>query len=352
MSAPKTSAAPDLSAFEAALTPLKDYTAVVLAVSGGPDSLALMRLVAHWLATQSAPPTIFIASVDHGLRAASADEAQFVARWAQTLKLPHKVLHWQGEKPKTRLQERARAARYDLLTSYAHEVGAEALVTAHHMDDQAETILFRALRGSGPAGLSGMAPRMRRGSIDHLRPLLDFSKADLVQVCERFGQPFIEDPSNRDLAFARVKMRQLLPVLADHGLGAEEWVRLGARMARMDAALSTKTDELMARLDVRISDGEVRLMATSLAHEPLELVIRLLRQLIAHLTSDTPVLRLERLETAGEQVQAALQQGKSHRQSLSNILIQLDKFGLLVLRFAPQRRRGQAAPLPGKDDFA
>ena len=138
----------------------------LLAVSGGPDSLALMRLAARWLVEgQAGGAASHVATVDHGLRPDRGQEAEAVAGWAEAVGLPHSILTWQGAKPRSRIQERARTVRYALLGAHARELGADYLLTAHHADDQAETILFRLLRGSGLAGLAGMSSEIMLGNI-------------------------------------------------------------------------------------------------------------------------------------------------------------------------------------------
>jgi len=165
----------------APLASLRDEPALLLAVSGGPDSTALLLMASEWAEPK---PRLFAATVDHGLRPESGAEAAAAAELCARLGVPHATLRWQGRKPTTRLQERAREARYDLLAAHARQVGAGVVVTAHHLDDQAETVLFRLARGSGLAGLAGMAARSRRGAIDIARPLLAIPKADLVALCE------------------------------------------------------------------------------------------------------------------------------------------------------------------------
>ncbi len=167
---------------------------IVLGVSGGPDSVALMLLAAEWARARALPPPLYVATVDHGLRKDSRGEAEMVARWAAGLGLPHAILVWDGVKPKSRIQERAREARYDLLFAYAARIGADHVMTAHHADDQAETILFRVLRGSGVCGLSGMASSSERNGLILARPLLAYAKADLVALMRIERASFFRRP--------------------------------------------------------------------------------------------------------------------------------------------------------------
>lgn len=174
--------------------------ALLLAVSGGPDSMAMVDLVRRgWTGR------LFAATVDHGLRAESADEAAMVASWCAAIGIPHKVLR--PDSPITgSLQAAARKARYACLVKEADRCGAAYIVTAHHADDQLETILMRLARGSGVDGLAGI--RARNGRI--IRPLLGQRKADLERHCITHGLPFVHDPSNRDTDFDRVRMRSAL----------------------------------------------------------------------------------------------------------------------------------------------
>ncbi len=142
---------------EALFAPLAEANGLLLAVSGGPDSIALMMMAGEW-AKAPGRPKVEVATIDHGLRPGARAEAEAVAAQAKRLGLAHHLIEWPGEKPTTRLQERAREARYRLLAEKARAIRADHIVTAHHADDQNETILFRLLRGSGIAGLRGMAP--------------------------------------------------------------------------------------------------------------------------------------------------------------------------------------------------
>ncbi|MFK4537768.1 tRNA(Ile)-lysidine synthetase-like protein [Bradyrhizobium ottawaense] len=186
---------------------LKSAPALVLAVSGGPDSVALMWLAARWRRSLARGPSLTVVTIDHGLRREAAREAREVKRLATELGLPHRTLRWRGAKPKTGLPAAAREARYRLLAQAARAVGASHVLTAHTRDDQAETLLMRLLRGSGLAGLSAMASLSERDGIVLARPLLEVPKAQLIATLKRARIGFADDPTNRDTAFTRPRLR-------------------------------------------------------------------------------------------------------------------------------------------------
>ena len=206
---------------------------VGLAVSGGPDSLALLLLAAA-----ARPSMIEAASVDHGLREGAQEEAAYVALLCERLGVPHAILtaRW-SEVPETAIQERARRERYRLLSYWTEERGLDALATAHHADDQAETMLMRLNRGSGVRGLAGMRGRsITPGNhVRLVRPLLGWRRADLQQICVEAGLSPALDPSNADERFERVRIR--------NALGNSDWLdtaavaRSAAHLADADTAL-------------------------------------------------------------------------------------------------------------------
>src|SRR3954463_4868349 len=158
----------------------KSAPAIVLAVSGGPDSIALMWLAARWRRTLARGPRLVAVTVDHGLRAEAAREARDFKRLARSLDLPHRTLRWTGAKPATGLPAAARDARYRLLAQAARATGATHVLTAPTEDDQAETLLMRMSRGSGIAGLAAMARQTQREGVVLARPLLQIPKARLL----------------------------------------------------------------------------------------------------------------------------------------------------------------------------
>ena len=184
---------------------------VGIAVSGGPDSLALLLLAAA-----ARPGLIEAATVDHGLRPESAAEAAMVADVCGKLGIPHAVLavEWR-EKPETAIEERAREARYALLGKWVAERGLSALATAHHVDDQAETVLMRLSRGSGVRGLAAMRPAARIPGFELplLRPLLGWRRSELEAICAGCEIAPASDPSNVDERFERVRARRSLAAL-------------------------------------------------------------------------------------------------------------------------------------------
>src|SRR6266516_2514446 len=220
----------------------KAAPAIVLAVSGGPDSIALMWLAARWRRTLARGPRLIVVTVDHGLRTEAAAEAREVKRLAHTLDLPHRTMRWSGAKPKTGLPAAARTARYRLLAQAARENGATHVLTAHTRDDQAETLLMRLLRGSGIGGLAAMARQSERDGVLLARPFLNVSKSRLVATLKKAKIGFAEDPTNRDTGFTRPRLRTVMPVLAVEGGDARNLARLASRLARANAAVEVLVD--------------------------------------------------------------------------------------------------------------
>src|SRR5258708_3503119 len=193
----------------------KSAPAIVLAVSGGPDSIALLWLAARWRRSLARGPRLIAVTVDHGLRSEAAREARDVKRLARMLDLPHRTMRWTGAKPKTGLPAAARNARYRLLAQAARAGGATHILTAHTRDDQAETLLMRMLRGSGIAGLAAMARESEREGVLLARPLLGIPKSQLVATLNKAKITFADDPTNRDASYTRPRLRALMPALAE-----------------------------------------------------------------------------------------------------------------------------------------
>ncbi|MEE1612742.1 tRNA lysidine(34) synthetase TilS [Microvirga sp. CF3016] len=317
---------------------LNHASGIVAAVSGGPDSTALMHLIARWSAAGERPP-VLVATIDHGLRPEAAAEAAFVAQEAAALNLPHRILAWTGDKPRTGIQEAAREARYRLLVALAREAGASHLATAHTRDDQAETVMMRLARGSGLSGLSGMRRETDRGGILHVRPLLDWPKSALLDLCRREGWRFVEDPSNANERYARVRWRRLMPLLAAEGLDAERLARFAERAAQAEEALDLKAREALERAGPLSEGGNLTFQAGILASEPFEIALRVLEQAIAGTGLENR--RLHRLEACTERLREAVRAGESLSLTIAGALVRLDRAGRVSIGPEPPRRRGR-----------
>jgi tRNA(Ile)-lysidine synthase len=320
---------------EALFAGCEGLSGLLLAVSGGPDSLALMHLAAQWRAQGAAPP-LFVATVDHGLRENSGAEARRVGEWARALALPHEILCWRGPKPARAILERARDARYALLFAHSEKIGAAAVATGHHADDQWETILFRLARGSGVGGLAGMAREQRFPGGLLIRPLLRLPKQALIDFCREWGQEFFDDPSNAHPAYARTKWRRLAPGLHDLGLTPQKAARLGARAKKADEAVEWTAENLLRRAALGEPDaydlGEI-------AEAPRAVAERFLSLALARVAGSKPQ-RLDRLEFLAQHVHEALQQGSRLRATLGGCAVTLDARKVLILRREGPRRRG------------
>jgi tRNA(Ile)-lysidine synthase len=249
-----------------------------IAVSGGPDSLALLLLAAA-----ARPGRIEAATVDHALRPESRAEAEMVTKVCDRLGVPHAILTAQWEqKPATAVQERARAVRYRLLGEWARSRGLDLIATAHHLDDQAETLLMRLARGAGVRGLAGMR-RLSRGSpagVPLARPLLGWRHSELEAICAAAGVEPVRDPGNEDGQFERVRVRNALA--ADDGLDPGALAKSAAHLAEADAALDWAAEAEWQRA-ITEEKGE---LAYAGRDAPPEIRRRILRRAILSLASE------------------------------------------------------------------
>jgi tRNA(Ile)-lysidine synthase len=312
---------------------------ILAAVSGGPDSMALLHMLMRWRELGGSPQ-ISAATVDHNLRPQAKAEAAAVKLFADRLTIDHTTLVWCHDELSSRLQERARDARYELLAAHASSVGADVLMTAHHADDQAETILFRLIRGSGLRGLSGMVEQRRFGPIIIGRPLLALRKQDLITYCQSHSIDCCEDPSNTNLRFARSRMRNILPEMEKEGLGAKEWARFGRRIRRADNALTIATERAGARLVTGTPGTGLEVDFAGLNREPEEIALRVLIATIGQFDPGGQI-RLERAENLLGKLQEAKIANKTHGATLGKARISMNSKGILTVRRQAQRRRGQ-----------
>lgn len=310
---------------------------VVVAVSGGKDSLALLHLLDRWR-RRPRRPKIHVATVDHGLRKGSRDEAESVIAEARRRGLAATLLPWEGPKPRTGIEAAARKARYRFLYELARDLGASHVLTAHHRDDQAETVLMRLGRGSGLTGLAGMrAERPLAAGIVLFRPLLGIPSSRLAATAAAAGLIPAEDESNRDPRFARARLRQAMPALAAEGLTPEGLARTATRLARADAALDRYATELLGRAAVA-DDKAAIVNRDALLAAPEEVQSRAMARLIADIGRAERPPRSERLDA----VLAAVKVGRAFRRTLGGAVVTL-RDGAITLAKEPPRRRALTA---------
>lgn len=247
-----------------------------LAVSGGPDSLALLLL-----ARAALPDRIAAATVDHGLRPEAAQEAEMVARVCASLDVPHRTLR--VEVPAGNVQSQARAARYAALAEWMEAEGLEALATAHHADDQAETLLLRLNRGSGASGLAGVRARglVPNKRLPLVRPLLGWRRAELAGIVSAAGIDAAQDPSNLDDRFDRVRIRK---ALAGAGwLDVPALAQSASNLADADAALEWAAAREWSEA---VTKGPMGLTYRPAA--PRAIALRVLTRLVTELGGEAP----------------------------------------------------------------
>jgi tRNA(Ile)-lysidine synthase len=347
---------------------LRSAPALVIAVSGGPDSTALLVLAARWRSGRKRGPALLAITVDHALRPESAREARAVKRLCTQLGVRHRTLRWTGDKPVTALQEEARRVRYQLLAAAARGAGAPYVLTAHTLDDQAETVLLRMARGSGVSGLGAMARQTllpaagenarKSEAIVLVRPLLELPKQRLIATLAAMGITFVDDPSNRDPRFTRPRLRALMPALADQGLDARRLALLARRMRRVEATIEAAVD---AAIEVVSDDakserakseresepegerGAITIDAEKWGRLPAEVSLRVLGRAVDRLGQEGP-LKLGKLEALHAALAAAWAEKSRLRRTLAGALITLSG-GQIVVESAPPRSGRARKPL-------
>jgi len=248
-----------------------------IAISGGGDSVALAVLLADW----ARPLGIGLraATVNHNLRPEAAAEASAAARLCARLGIGHDTLDWTGWSGQGNLQDAARRARQALLAGWARTHALDAVALGHTLDDQAETLLLRLARGSGVDGLSGMAARRRTQGTTWLRPLLDVPRATLRDMLRQRGVDWVDDPSNEDMRFDRVKARHALAMLAPLGIDATGLAATANRLAEARDALAHAAIALFDT-SVKVDAGGDVLIAQSVLAAPTELRDRVIAQVL------------------------------------------------------------------------
>ncbi len=266
-----------------------------VAVSGGGDSTALLLLLADWAAAGG--PAVAAVTVDHGLRREAADEAQAAGKLAARLGVPHDILRWDEADGRGNLPDRARAARYRLIGGWAAARGIGTVALGHTRDDQAETVLMRLARGSGVDGLAGMPARRVVDGVAFVRPLLPVGREALRDFLRARGEAWVEDPTNDDAAYDRVKARRALAALAPIGVDAENLASTAERMAMASEAL-WRLARGVAEASLRVDGGDAVFAGAPFDPAPEETRLRLIAEAIRWVAGGVYRPRLAELQAA------------------------------------------------------
>lgn len=312
---------------EAVFAPLAEFRRIGLAVSGGPDSLALMLLAAEFAKRHTAHQRFVVYSVDHGLRPEAAGEVAYVTEAAGKLGFTARGLRWEGPKPATGIQQAARAARYGLIAEAMATDEAEILLTAHHLVDQAETVLMRLAHGSGVEGLRGMDYLGEIAGLVVVRPLLGVDPADLAALVAASDLTPVADPSNSDTDYERVRWRQMLPQLAALGLDASRLSRFANRMRDADQALAAIAATLATAVDPRTGSGGVA--RAVLLKSPRAIAIRVMANLLNVVSGRQKPHDLAPIEALTDRLRM---EPALKRTSLHGCLIESDGVTIVVAR--------------------
>ncbi len=291
----------------APLGPFEDHPRIAVAVSGGADSLALAVLLHDWARPLGGHVTAL--SVDHGQRPEAAAEARFVARTLKPLGLAQQTLRWRGAKPEANVSAVLRRARYDLLSRACARRGLLHLALGHHLDDQAETFLLRLGRGSGLDGLAAMAAIVELPGLRLLRPLLGQPKARLEATLRARGLAWVEDPTNRDPAQARARLRRLMPGFAREGLTAARLATTARYLGHARAALEQELARLLVSVVMLDPAGFAWLDPGPLVAAPAELGRRALARVLTTVGGAEYGPRRDALERLHGRISAGLTAG-------------------------------------------
>lgn len=292
--------------------------AIAVAVSGGADSFALLHMAHKWASDKNI--LVSALTVDHALRPESRNEVESVARWCNEHNIAHEILTWQTPKPSTGIQEAARNARRELLCDACQRLGIPFLLLGHQADDQAETLFMRMQRGTGLHGLKSIEPVTHdpQTGITILRPLLELRRAELRAYCQTHHLPFIDDPSNEDLAFERVRIRQTLSTLPEM---AEGVAKTALRLRRANDTLNQLAQNWVDEFAITLDNGAIWLPERLRGELLPEIFLRVL-----HLVVNT--LKRQRLSvTKLEKLQQALQANDFKAITIAGIWIQVKLHG-------------------------
>ena len=304
---------------------LGDVQQIAIGVSGGPDSMALCCALSDYFSENMPDMVIHALTVDHDLRPESGEEAAAVSAALSSLcNIEHRTLLWQHDaQPTSRIQEQARSARYLLMRTFMRERGINHLFLGHHMNDQAETFLFRLAKGSGLDGLACMSYKSQQeDGVFICRPFLEEGKSELQKFCEEKGLDYITDTSNEENKFARVRLRQSMGILSEEGLTPKRLSVTAKRISRAREALDDVAEKLYKGSILKIETDRLVFDLYVFANQHEEFVVRMLKKAMDTLQPDREYsARMQRIE----RLCVALMEPKSfEKRTLGGVVFECD----------------------------
>lgn len=274
--------------------PIADNTKIAVAVSGGADSLCLALSLAEYAKKNHL--RLFALTVNHGLRKEALSEAKEVGKMMKSFGIPHTILSWQGKKPTTKIEEKAREKRYELMLNFCKERGIKYLFLAHHAGDQAETFWERLARGSGVDGLSAMGAQTIRLGVFLCRPFLNLTKQDCQNALKKRKIKWAEDPMNHDETYERVRWRLAQKTLSKMGLNEQVINKTTWRLGRAREALDFYAYRFIASLVDWSGQGYATIQENAFRRLPDEIQIRVINFVLRQVGKMSSPISLERLE--------------------------------------------------------
>ena len=266
----------------------------IVGVSGGPDSLALAFLAKIYSIEKNLKVKFFI--VDHKLRSESTKEAKYVKKLLKKFSINVEILTWYGKKPTSNIQSLARKKRYELLISRCKNLKIKNILMAHHQDDLFENFFIRILRGSGLKGLISLDKKSKTNNINILRPLLEFKKEDLLFVSKYVFNFYLNDPSNNDDKFQRIRIRNLLSKLKKEGLDRNKFINTIKNLRYSDDTIKFYVKNNLQKNTFYSEKNNKMILNSEFFSQPQEVVFRSFSDVIKSIGQNYYSVRGKKLE--------------------------------------------------------
>lgn len=273
--------------------PITADTPIAIAVSGGADSLYLAIISKEYCDKHQIPYVVL--TVDHGLRPESKEESLWLKQYLESLGFKVVILEWQGKKPTSNIQEIAREARYDLLLNYCHKNSIKFLLTGHTQDDQAETIMLRIERGSGIDGLTGIKESSMQRNIAILRPLLHTKRRDIEESLKAKGLSWVNDPSNENKNFSRVKIRKMLHGFENYNMLLNRVDLMIANLRRSQDFIEQEVENIYRKICIEHSLFYYSILLKDFVSLHEEIKLRILKKILMKTSGIIVIPRLKNL---------------------------------------------------------